>query len=232
MCQAFSAIVTKEGSVYWKAGKDSHEDIIDLFKSKDKLLLDNVLPPNFVRVEIIPENNDYLNPDGKWIFKLDDKQPKWWNAEFEKLCWIALPKWKDKIYKSFNFTEAKNPIHPFKIEPPKEITNKHLKLLKVRASVWDSVWDSVRASVGASVGASVWDSVWDSVRAYIGSLFPKIKKWKYVDYRKKPFNKIKGYPYQSVVDLWKMGIVPSYDSYNQVWRLHGKDGKILWEGKI
>ena len=264
MCQAFSCVITKEGSVYWKAGVDSHEDIIDLFKKKDKLLTDNKLPADFCRVEIIPENYDYLNKDGKWIFRLDDK-PDWWNIQYEKLCWNALSIWKKRIYSSFNYLEAKNPVHPFNIEPPK-ITEEILELLKiwdsvgdsvgdsVWTSVWDSVWDSVRDSVWDSVwdsvrdsvGDSIWDSVRDSIedknliedsvgasiedsaRAYIGSMFPKIKKWKYVDYKKEPFKSIKGYPFQSAVDLWKMGLVSSFDG--TTWRLHSKNG-IEWEDK-
>jgi len=115
----------------------------------------------------------------------------------------------------------------------------------VRDSVWDSAWDSVRDSVGDSVWDSVWDSawasvwasagdsawasagasVWDSVGAYIGSLFPNITKWEYVP------PDIKGYPYQSAVDLWKRGFVASHDGKH--WRLHsGKDAKIVWVGKI
>jgi hypothetical protein len=118
----------------------------------------------------------------------------------------------------------------------------------VGASVWDSVWasvgdsvwasvrDSVRASVRDSVGASVWDSVWasvwdsvrdsvrDSVGAYIGSLFPlKRNKWKYTKKIKS-----KGYPFQPAVDLWKQGLVPSFDG--KIWRLHGgPKATVLWE---
>jgi len=74
----------------------------------------------------------------------------------------------------------------------------------------------------------VWDSVGDSVGAYIGSLFPNIKKWKYVNNRKSPFQKIKGYPFQSAVKLWKQGLVPSFDGKN--WRLHaGKKAKVVFE---
>ena len=96
----------------------------------------------------------------------------------------------------------------------------------VGASVWDSVGDSVGASVWASVGDSVWDSVrasvWDSVWAYIGSLFPNIKAWKYA-----PTN-MQGYPYQPCVDLWKKGIVPSFDG--KTWRLHTNiDARIAYE---
>ena len=66
----------------------------------------------------------------------------------------------------------------------------------------------------ASVRDSVWDSVWASVRAYISSFFS-------IDYK---------YDFSSCVELWEKGIVPSFDG--KVWRLHGKDGKIIWEGKI
>jgi len=102
-------------------------------------------------------------------------------------------------------------------------------------SVGDFVWDSVWASVYASVGASVWDSVWDSVRAsvyasvgaYTGSFFNLPREaWKYTE-------KIEteDYPLQPLVDLWEMGLVPSFDG--EKWRLHGgKDAKVLWEGKI
>jgi hypothetical protein len=102
---------------------------------------------------------------------------------------------------------VKTIIHPFKIKPPKEITKKHLALVKVwasvRASVWDSVGDSVRASVRASVGA------------YCSSFVE-------CEYE---------YDFSSEIKLWEMGLVPSYDG--KVWRLHGgKDAKVLWIGEF
>jgi len=99
-------------------------------------------------------------------------------------------------------------------------------------SVWASVWDSVKASVwdsvGDSVGDSVWDSVWDSVRASVGAYsgsFFKLKRseWKYTEKVK-----CKGYPFESLVKLWEMGFVPSFDG--KIWRLHGgKSAKVLFE---
>jgi hypothetical protein len=141
--------------------------------------------------------------------------------------------------------EACFPVHPFKVEPmPLDDAKKLLaEWKKVRDSVWasvmasvmasvgDSVWDSVMASVMASVGDSVmasvgaliWASVGDSVRAYISSLFPNIKKWKHVDHEDEVN------PFQSCIDLWKGGYVPSFDG--KTWRLHTKDG-IVWEKDI
>lgn len=107
----------------------------------------------------------------------------------------------------------------------------------VRVSVWDSfwsrvwysVWYSVRDSVGDNVWYSVidsWDSVWDSVTdsvsAYIGSLFLNINKWKYKNHEQGK------YPFQSAVNLWYRGLVPSFDG--EIWRLHsGKKAEVVWE---
>jgi len=109
-------------------------------------------------------------------------------------------------------------------------------------SVGDSVWDSVRDSVWKSVGDSVWDSVWhsvwnsvgnsvrnsvgdslsNSVWAYIGSLFPNIKKWRYI------IHKEGEYPFQSAIDLWKRGFIASFDG--KLWRLHsGRNAKVVYE---
>ena len=160
----------------------------------------------------------------------------------------------------WNYSEACNPIHPLKL-PKAEITKDDLALLSqwdsvwasvraavgdsvwdpvgdavwasvwdsVWASVWDSVWDSVGDSVWASVRASVGDSVWasvrDSVRAYIGSLVPNTEKWKYIECKKGI------YPFQSVVDLWKRGIVAAFDG-KQWYLLSGKAIEIIWKGKV
>ena len=137
-------------------------------------------------------------------------------------------------------------IHPFKITPP-EITDKHIELLKQWTSVWasvrasfrDSVWDSIGDSVGASVrdsvwasfrdsvGVSVWDSVGDSVRAsvraYTSSFFD-IKKWVYIDHKEGEN------PFQSCIDLWEQGLVPSFNG--KIWRLHGGEkSEVLYELK-
>lgn len=94
------------------------------------------------------------------------------------------------------------------------ITDEHIKLVHDWASVWKSAWKSVGESVEGEVWDEVWDkvwgeawgevweSVWASVGAYVSSL---------------------SHDYQPAVDLWRQGLVPSYDG--KVWRLH-----VLWEG--
>ena len=153
----------------------------------------------------------------------------------------------------YRVCEACYPVHPFEVNPmPLEDAKKLLEeWKKVRDSVWDSVWDSVLASVWDSVRDSVWDSVWDSVRdsvrdsvwasvwdsvrdsvwdsvwdlvgAYISSLFTNIEQWKYVKHEA-GVN-----PFQSGINLWKGGYVPSFDG--KTWRLHTKNG-IVWEEDV
>lgn len=153
--------------------------------------------------------------------------------------------------KALDFKEIVEPliikpiIHPFKDIPKVEkVEEKHLELVRkwvsVRSSVVDFDWNSVRNSVWVYVGASVWNStlnsildsvrdyVWNSVRdsvyAYISSFFT-IEKWKYIDHE--PFIN----PFQPAIDLWNMGIVPSFDG--NVWRLHsGENADVIWEGKV
>ena len=228
MCQAFSGVITKSNKVYWKAGVDSHIEILKLFIKDDPELKDDKEPGKntFAPFEITPRNGNYLQPKQKWDFKLDlSVRPDWFFPAHEQLCINELPKWKKQVY-TFNLEEAKNPINPIKIKHSNKVSKKELEALKVWDSVWASVGDSVGASVWASVGASVWDSVWASVGASVGNLFP-LKEWKYTEKLK-----VKGYPFQSAVYLWKRGLVPSYDG--KVWRLHKMCGKamVIWEGKI
>lgn len=58
----------------------------------------------------------------------------------------------------WNILEAENPVNPLKIMPP-EIGEEQIKLLRE------------------------WASVRDSVGAYIGSLFPNIQKWKFIEHK-------------------------------------------------
>ena len=212
MCRAFSCIATRNKKVYWKLGMDSHNDIVSKFKLEDQI------KGKIIPIEIVPKN--YLKmdkPNDKtWDFKFDDECPDWWKKSHERACWSACNEWYSKIIKLVNWEEARNPIHPFKIKMVKKVTIKQKLILKR----WDSVGDSVRDSVWASVGNSVRDSVWASV----GALFYlRRSQWKYTEKIK-----TKGYPFQCAVDLWKQGLVPSFDG--TFWRLHsGKKAKVVFK---
>ena len=95
-------------------------------------------------------------------------------------------------------------INPFELPMVSEPNQEQIKLLKS----WASVGASVAASVAASVVASVRDSVW----AYASSFFD-------ITYQ---------YDFTPIIELWKQGLVPSFDG--KVWRLHsGKKATIVFE---
>jgi len=172
------------------------------------------------------------------------------DEEIKKLCKEIEPELGYKL------SEALYPVNPLLL-PKTAVTDKDIKLLRqwdsvgdsIMDSVWysvgESVWSSVRNSVGYnvwesvgesvwssvgysvwssvknSVGYSVWESVGNSVWAYIGSLFPSIGKWKYKNHEHSQ------YPFQSAVNLWYRGLVPSFDG--KIWRLHsGEKAEIVW----
>ena len=245
MSQAFSFLITEDCHARWKFGMDWHEDIIAKAKFRDD-------GHTFARCEITPKNGSYLASD-EWVFRMDEKaRPKWWTPAHEAEAWRAWKDWKKQLDKILVYKPI---VHTFKeIMPPNKIMKQHLALLKkwdlVWASVWPSVSASVRASIGDSVGdsiaasieasieasivdsiaASIWTSVGTSIEAsiwaYVGSFFDLPRNtWKYTE------NIMgEGYPFQPAVDLWMMGLIPSFDG--ATWRLHGgPDGKILWEGR-
>ena len=246
MCKAFSCIIESNKKVTWKMGIDSHDHLLKIAG-----LPDDTLDPaqiRFCRIEIAPKNGSYLEPD-EWIFKIDmDVTPAWWTLDHKKACLEAHKKWLKELDK---ILVRKPIVHPFKIEPPKLITEEHLTLLRewtlvrdsvgvsvwvsVRASVgvsvWDSIWTSVGVSIWTSVGVSGWasvrDPVWDPVWAYYGSFFALPRnEWKYTEEIKTD-----QYPFLSVVKLWEMGLVPSFDGNK--WRLHAhKDARVVWEGEL
>ena len=139
-------------------------------------------------------------------------------------------KWVEKLdFKSIIEPLVIKPIiNPLTIQSP-EWSDKHLQLLKqwasvgasVGASVRASVWASVRASVRDSIRDSVRDSIRDSIRASVSS-YIFIEKWKYIDHEK-GIN-----PFQSCIDLWELGFVPSFDG--EIWRIHsGEKAEIVFE---
>lgn len=154
------------------------------------------------------------------------------HAEIKRL---AMEK---EVEVGYKLAEALFPVNPLLVKRSDTVSADEIALLKkwhsviysVGHNVWRSVIHSVRHSIGHSVvysvglsvihsvGLSVGHSVW----AYIGTLFPNIKNWKYIDHKEGE------YPFQSGADLWRAGLVPSYDG--NTWRLHtGKDAEVVYE---
>ncbi|MHC4464909.1 MAG: hypothetical protein ACYS30_26290 [Planctomycetota bacterium] len=74
MCKPASFVVTKK-EVFWSKLDESHEVIIEENKLKEKDVHGNI---TFVRIEIVPPENNYGLPFSKWKYNLDqDILPEW-----------------------------------------------------------------------------------------------------------------------------------------------------------
>ena len=93
-----------------------------------------------------------------------------------------------KVDVGYDLYHALWPVNPLEIlnDPSDEDWKELDKWASVRKSVWESVWESVR----------------ESEAAYVGSLFPAIKKWKHIEHEEGV------YPFQSAVNLWNRGFIP------------------------
>jgi len=259
MCKAFSCVIGRDKTVTWKFGTDSHEDLIRIAGYTDDTIDPDKI--EFCRIEISPKNGSYLEPDKWVFKIDMDVTPTWWTLAHKRACERERKKWVKQLDKFLIRKPIVHPfrdvVPPTEITDEHIRLLREWDSVwdsvgasvwySVRASVWysvgysvrDSVWDSVRASVGYSVRDSVWDSVRDSVGdsvrdsvgdsvwAYMGSFFNLPRAgWKYTE--SIPGD---GYPFQSAVTLWELGLVPSFDG--KTWRLHGgPDGRVLWEGVI
>jgi len=140
----------------------------------------------------------------------------------------------------WNYTEACNPVHPFRMEAPK-VTDKHVELLREWAEIIDSIWDigtrkviwpSLRAKWGDSVADTIGDTNWefvghdvkasvenavrpsieDSLGAYTASFYLDTP-WLNIDHKPGEF------PLKPAADLWREGLVAANDG--RAWRLYG-----------
>jgi len=242
MCNAFSCLISREGKVTWKMGIDGHSELVNIAGLSDNTADKSKL--DFARVEITPKGSpgnpdkvpgDYRRTEdniprtaaepGEWTLTIDEQaKPTWWCPTHEAKCRRAHQQWLEQLYAILDTTT--DIAHPFKdIAPPKRATNKRpTKQVIQLLQRWSKVADSV--------GYSVWDSVWNSVEAQIGSLFRLPRNaWKHTE-QLPDACPVTGsaYPFQPAVDLWKMGLVPSFNG--KTWRLHAGTGLGKTESQV
>ena len=221
MCQFFSLVSNGRGRIFYfnhiqrqeiestDLEPDSHSSIVDYYRKNGQVADRNTTEDLFNKWEYNPLTKELT---------CDTMNTKDDTESIQKFC--------DGLdFKTIVPELIIKPIvHPFKIKAGK-VGKREIDLLKEWDSVGYSVRDSVGDSVGDSVRYSVWDSVWDSVGAsvwaYISSFF-QLDQWKGIEHEK-GVN-----PFQSGIDLWEAGFVPSFDG--DLYRLHsGKDAKVVYE---
>src|SRR5208283_2438608 len=78
MCKFFSAVVTKNGEVYYNKFTTSHEDLIDLNNLKEGNNYNN-----FIKLEYYPDND--LSDLSSYELHVDeDSIPDWFNDNFKE----------------------------------------------------------------------------------------------------------------------------------------------------
>ena len=93
-------------------------------------------------------------------------------------------------------------------------------------SLWDSFWDSVIELFNDETWGDIWEGLYGSViGAFYGYMcsFFYIKSW--IGFKHLPEYQN---PFQSGIDLWDVGLVPSFDG--KTWRLHsGENAEVVYE---
>ena len=153
-----------------------------------------------------------------------------------------LDKWISVI-NSIRYSDKEIVMHSLSV---KEVVSDSINLSKwkfliklIIEPVWIpmaiDVFDSIEAYLKTAVEGYITDFYMDRLRmgiriaepiwAYIGSLFPGISNWLYMDEGQKE------YPFQSAVDLWKRGFVPVHvkDKWMLFHPIKGKPAEIVWE---
>jgi hypothetical protein len=151
VCKLASFVVTRE-RVLWHPESDSHEQIIEKYGLDDKKKSD------FVRVELVPPNNDYLKPLNSWVYQVNqDNVPSWYNTkESEIATRHELDRWRKKRQWFF---DAMDFVATIKDTPWYTAKKKPLKAWRV----FDTR-DAARDAAGNAAGDAAGDAARDAAR--------------------------------------------------------------------
>jgi len=154
MCRPASFVVTRN-RVLWHLSSDRHEDIIDQYG-----LMDRAPVPDFVRVEVAPDDNKYLLPFEAWTYRVDqDKVPDWYSAKWaEEQARAELPGWKacrGWFFDAMEFVATIQATQWFKaVEPP----DPAWRMFDTWAAARDAAWAAARDAARAAAGDAAWDA--------------------------------------------------------------------------
>ncbi|MDR0553249.1 MAG: hypothetical protein LBG76_00415 [Treponema sp.] len=163
--QAFSCVVTENGEVYWKAGVDTPDGVIQEFALPDD--------DRTVKLTIKPDNGEkypYLYPNGPWKLTVaEETTPAWFSAESQKAAFDALEQWKATVYR-FDLAAFMNPPDPSAIAPH-EPTAEDIELFRAWIASGGNPRNMVMKSVGGALGATVANELWNYLNTEFWSGF-------------------------------------------------------------
>lgn len=148
--EAFACVVDETGAVYYRAGLDFCDAIID----ENGLDADNV-----VQINVIPD--DYAAPDGTWTVNVLNREvPQWYTEELETAVLEALDEWKETVYSAFDYETITKALTDEVITSAArtEIPEEAKTALKDWAVIWNDALDN-GYKLDATIGAAAWDVV-------------------------------------------------------------------------
>lgn len=162
MCNFWTCLITRDGTVVWDPNTSSHEQLIGKANLKDNKLDDR----DFVRIEIAPRTRECIASRQRedWKLKVDEEKtlPEWFTAQRKAMnakCWEAWQTamsetlWKLQVEKLPALLEEIKAIKYFSMnsEPNPEW---HMS--------WGKDWDAAREAVGDAVGDAARDAAWEA----------------------------------------------------------------------
>lgn len=156
--QAFACVMDESGKVFYEVGIDFCDRIIE----KYGLDADNV-----VKINYIPENNDFSKPDGTWTITYADPDglPAWYSESAAKPAIDkALEEWKEQVYAIFDYEALTAALTDKELfgKAQTEITPEAKTALKEWAILWNEAADN-GYKLNAAIGAEAWKAVGNSI---------------------------------------------------------------------
>lgn len=148
--EAFACVVDEEGNVYYRAGLDFCDAIIDE---------NNLDAANVVQINVIPD--DYTVPDGNWTVNiLNQEVPQWYTDEMETAVMEALAAWKEEVYGAFDHESIVKALTDEVITSAArtDVPEEAKTALKEWAVIWNDASDN-GYKLDATIGAAAWDVV-------------------------------------------------------------------------
>jgi hypothetical protein len=253
---AFAAVVSSDGTVYWKSGVDSWDKLMQLNSLADD---DSVL-----KVQVLPDSAEkypYLHPDATWTLTLDGDAPSWYTDTTKAAIMAAFDRWKGYAY-TFDLDGFLDYFDTLPADPVKP-TEADIALLKKWAAYKA---DPAHEENKFADDSDPWvgDSIWNDAAQYLNDTFGEVygqcpgptvvrgieatgvtldaatedrvgssvgeKEFLgifFTNTAKWAATGTAEYPYTPIAELWKRGFIPSFDG--TTWRLSsGKEGTIVY----
>lgn len=171
--QGFICAVDKAGTVYWKAGLNSYEDVFETFGLTDD--------SSYLKAFVVPDNDEtykFLYPEKGWKGLVSaDSIPGWFTADVQAKVAAAFTEWKDEVYSLFDYktlrtlsaadTIAAAPAADYQVTEEDIAALKSFVEIEDKLLVYarDSVLYTIEKYCGTAIRTDIWNRFTEELRA-------------------------------------------------------------------